>query len=79
MKYIVTMPVETEVAMVIDAVNEEQAEAEALRLAASGNGEFLNQFLDPREFVEFTVCPTVNEIRDAAALGYGDALAANRS
>ena len=78
MKYVVTMPVETKVAMVIEADTEEQAADEAERLAKADQGEFLFEYLDPREFIEFSVCPTVDEITDAAELGYENSRPANR-
>lgn len=79
MKYIVTMEVETKVAMIIEADSEEAAAQEAERLAKEDKGEFLNEFMDPREFIEFPLMAVAGEIHDAAQMGYADRRAANQS
>ena len=75
MKFIVTMPATTKVAMLIEAENEDAAEAEAIRLVRAGREDLLVDYLDPAEFVE--VDESVDETVVAAPLGYADRRAAN--
>lgn len=77
MKYIVTFPVETKVAMLVEASSEDEATDIAETFVEEGREELLLEYLDPIEHIVFSSLARAEQVEAAEPHGYENHLAIN--